>query len=591
MQQIVYIISVIYIFVTFILGEKSKEKISFLKFFMLSIVIFLCYNTFICFIMSNIGVPINLITLSIFNFAIGSIPLYQIIKNKTIQKYYFKLRNAVAVVAILIISVAFFIMNFGSEFEIKYIATDAAVHYAAARDFYKNDKLLDKVEDTIISKQFMTAAYINTGILFKVTEPVVGEINLYKVFILFDIFSIFMVGVLLYCAVEKIIKSYVHFLITMLMIGFFMIGYPFNSLICGYVYMQLGVIIIEAIIIAFQLLNEEVNKKYVYTMLLLFNYAIFFAYCIFLPVLYIVEFLYLIVKARKQDKKIFSKKNLLVFFTIFVIPIICGIFYYVIPYLTSVKTEDVFLNIEGYIYRNCWSNFIFFIPLVLMCLKKRNADTKFLLLFTVVLTLTMIAIFIAVSKFELSTYYYYKYNFVLWFVLWYGATYAINITEGKLNIALMAYILVYVAVASIAIECRNVDITKEIYDEDENIINAFDIYCVNKTIVMNAGIDYINPELELIEYIYNNIEINNDNKMLVISAPRQEWWFTAIFNYKNREDPQLVIPKEEILKWNNGDYKYLLLLYRNEYYEKYKNVIKYGELITENQYGAIYENK
>ena len=61
--------------------------------------------------------------------------------------------------------------------------------------------------------------------------------------------------------------------------------------------------------------------------------------------------------------------------------------------------------------------------------------------------------------------------------------------------------------------------------------------------------------------------------MLLIVSPRQAEWFNAFFNYKNRDDLQLVIPVEDIIKWNNKGYEYLLLLYRNDFYEQYKEII------------------
>ena len=589
---IIYAISIIYLFITIILYKKSEEKISFLKFFSISIVCFLCWNTLICFIMSTIGIPISFISLSCVNIVLGSIFLFFIIKKKDIQKYSLELKNIIAVGIIAIVCIILTILNLGNKIEIKYVATDAAVHFAAAKDFYKNDALLDKVEDTDVSSQFMIAAYVNTGILFKLTAPIVGECNLYKIFILFDVFSMLLLAVLVYCAVEKVIKSNIKFILSLIMIVFFMIGYPLNSFVCGYVYLQLGLIIIATIINVLQYYCEEFDRKIIYSILSICNFTIFFTYCIFVPIVYIVEFIYLVVKEYKNNKKIISMKNIVLFSTIFLLPIICGVYYYVIPYLLSVKGEDAFIYLDGYIYRNCWSNFIFILPMALFCLKKKNDDTFVWKIFTSFLVLSMIILFTLVNKLNLSAYYYYKFNYILWYLLWYGAIYAINVTESKINKFLHFYLLIYVTFAIAAIGFKTIDITKETFDSDENYTNAFDIYCINRKIMFDFNIDYTIQELDLLEYIHDNIELDKQsNRILLIMDSRQEYWFWAFFNYKNRNDIQATITKKEVDKWNNNEYKYLLVLYESNYYNQYKGLISYKRLLKENEAGAVYINE
>ena len=298
-MKIIYFISVILLFASFILLKKNEEKLNFIKSLVISIVIFLCYNMFICYVYSSINIPINLLTLSFINLAIELIFLSFIIKNKT-QKYYINKKDILAVSIIILTTIIFTIINLGENLNIKYITTDAAIHYTAAKDFYNNETLLDKVDDTSIAKQFMIGTYVNTGILFKVVNPFIGEMDLYKVFIIFDAFMFCIMGMLIYTAVEKIINKKLNYIITLLMILFFMAGYPLNSFIYGYVYLQLGIIIIASIINVLQYFSEIFNKKILYGILFLFNFALFFTYCIFVPVIYIVEFIYLIKKKRKE---------------------------------------------------------------------------------------------------------------------------------------------------------------------------------------------------------------------------------------------------------------------------------------------------
>ena len=64
--------------------------------------------------------------------------------------------------------------------------------------------------------------------------------------------------------------------------------------------------------------------------------------------------------------------------------------------------------------------------------------------------------------------------------------------------------------------------------------------------------------MEILNYVHNNINVQ-ENKILIIGNPRQEFWFDGIFEYKNRNNLETIIPIEDIEKWNeNEDYDYLV---------------------------------
>ncbi|MDO4382779.1 MAG: hypothetical protein Q4C39_07005, partial [Clostridia bacterium] len=50
--------------------------------------------------------------------------------------------------------------------------------------------------------------YINVGILFKIFAPFIGEFYLYKILILFDLSTLFLMGLLFYSLVRKNNKEY-----------------------------------------------------------------------------------------------------------------------------------------------------------------------------------------------------------------------------------------------------------------------------------------------------------------------------------------------------------------------------------------------
>lgn len=592
MEQIVYILSVIILLILTILLKKSDKELNFVKSSSITIVCFLCYNTFVCWLFNILTIPITLLSLAILNYIISIVLIAVIIKKKEIQKYQTKVTNILSVVIIGIVTLTMTYLNFGAKLNIKYIMTDAAVHYKAAREFYQNDKLLNKTENTESSDQFMTGAYTNTGILFKIFAPITGEVNLYKIFICFDIFCYFMTGLMLYNIIEKLIKDKLSYVLSMIFVIIFMLGYPLNSFIYGYVYLQLSIVIIGAIIALFQEMSEKINKVILGIALFLVNYGLFFTYCIFVPVLYLTEGLYFLIKQYKANKKIFSKENLLNIIITLVIPFILGIIYFAIPHLTS-SSDGIFLSIEGYIYRNCWSNFLLILPLALICFKIKNDDTLIYKIMFISLIAIMLILMIAIFGLNFSTYYYFKYNFVLWFSLWYGVIYSINtfLEVKDFKAAIIAYTIIYVAAMIFTTCYKAVPITKETWDNDENITNAFDIYGINKTVINDVAIDLTQEEMKLLQYVYDEIDVHS-NKILILGNPRQEYWFDGIFTYRNRQNMESVIPIEHVAQWNdNKEFKYLLVFYRSYAYGQYQDEIVEKTVLYENESGIIYVNE
>lgn len=586
MESIVYIISLISLFILYTLLKKKEETENIIKHITINIVLLLCYNCFICWLYNVVKIPINLITLSIFNYILSIVFFIKIYKSKQIQKYSVSGKNIVITLIILGVTITTAIFNFTTNFNIKYLATDASVHYKAAKEFYQNDMLLNNTENTQSSKQFMTAAYTNTGIIFKVLVPYINEIDLYKIFIIFDILLYCMQGLLIYIIIEKIIKTKFAYILSVICILLFVIGYPLNSLIFGYTYFSFGLMVIETIILLFQKLNNKNNKVNVIASLFLLNFTLFSSYLLFVPVMYLAEGLYILKKYKKEKNKLFNKESIFIIFITLIIPFIIGLLYYV---LFKESGSEV-LTVEGYIFRNYWSISLILLPISILCFKDKNEDLNFLKLVFLSLMLVMIVAILGVKYLNVSTYYYAKYNFLLWLILWIGVLYTINICFEKkqLRFQMVLYVLVYLTFTGLKIYSGTA-VNKESWPQ-ENLSNCFDIYGLNKTIINDIGPDLIPEEIELYRYVYNNIDVKQD-RIFILANPRQECWFDGMFLYKNREDIQTRIPQQHIDDWNNNKtFKYALVFYDAYMYNDYKDIFSNDKLIFENETGVIYEN-
>ena len=244
---VVYLISVLILFVAFILIKKTEKVIDILSFIGITIVIGLCYNAFICYVFTFLNIPIMLLSLAITNILL-SIPMYVLIyKQREIQKYKFEKMNAICIVIIFVFVLIVSYLNFGFPFNIKYETGDPATHYLAAKTFAGEDKLLNLYEDEVYGS-FAThkiGSYVNSGIIMKCLSNVIDEMDYYNVFIAFGIFILFMTGCLMFNTLEKFTKSKGGKILALVVSIVYVFGYPLNSLLFGFEYMSLGILIVR----------------------------------------------------------------------------------------------------------------------------------------------------------------------------------------------------------------------------------------------------------------------------------------------------------------------------------------------------------
>ncbi len=104
-----------------------------------------------------------------------------------------------------------------------------------------------------------------------------------------------------------------------------------------------------------------------------------------------------------------------------VIPCICGFLYTILPSFqnaNSIKATNQ-ITLEGYIYRNLFSNFTIIYSIFVYYLK-RQTKINFHTILTWVLVIYMCILYLGTRKGLVSTYYFYKTYFVMWLVILYG---------------------------------------------------------------------------------------------------------------------------------------------------------------------------
>lgn len=591
-MSVIYCICTIVLLISTILIKKTEKKLDIVKTITITLVLFLCYQTFISYIFTMLQIPITLTSLTIINGMLVIAIVGRMLYKKQLQQYYFEKKDLIFIILILLIVMVLSYIDFGFPLNIKYIMTDASVHYISAREFYENESLLLKVENIDTANAMMPGAYSNIGILFKVFAPFIGEMNLYNVFIGFDIFVLFLSGMLFFVTIKKYAKNKVTYVLAGIISIIYLLGYPLNNMLFGYFYLGLGVLCINAIVAIMQEWEEEktIWKNAVSIFLLCFE--LFFSYYLFAPPVYGAIFIYYIFYFHKQKGKWFNKSILVYTLITLVVPTVVGFLYHVLPGMLSTSQIQVgsVIQVEGYIYRNLYSNILLFIPFMIYYLIKQK-KLQFDIISTIIFIMYMCVLYISIFKLNISTYYFFKTYFVLWqfviYLFFRGICYIAENKKGKVLVC--SYVSVYILLMVISFLTSNVQIIKDTFNKNEKITDVMDIYGINKTVLTKVEVDYTKEELEILEYIKKNALQLKNNNTLIIGNQRQEFWFYALLEYKCKANLSYATTINYINNWNQGDYEYLVYFNRSDYYRMYENDIELdeSEVIFENSSGGI----
>ena len=210
-----------------------------------------CYNTLICYILTFFTIPIKLWLLAIINFIVALAIGIPIITKNQIQRYIFNKIDIFYITLIAIILLIIVYINFGYPFDVNYISSDPSIHYIVPMRFAEQETLMPNSENDMVYGKlptFKPNSYVNSGLLMKCFCENLDTIECYNVFVGFSIFTLFMIGVVIYCALKKYAKRKEHIFWAFLVATICTIGYPLNSFLYGFEYLTMGLLIVSAIL-------------------------------------------------------------------------------------------------------------------------------------------------------------------------------------------------------------------------------------------------------------------------------------------------------------------------------------------------------
>lgn len=625
---IIYIISGIILLVNFILIKKSDKEIDLVGFTALSIVLLFCYNTFICYVLTFLTIPCKLEILALINIIVSLCLIMPIIKNKKVQKYtYMKIDILyIFLIVFLLLIVAF--INFGFPFEVNYISSDPSYHYLTSLKFAKEDSLMpNTVHDQVYGDVSVRKAvsYTNSGILMKSFSEDLDFIKCINIFIGFDIFTVVLIGIMVYIILKKHAKKSEHKFWAFLIALICTLGYPLNSMLSGFEYLTMGLLMICAIIdLVWYYENDMFKFSYVLVMFGLLNFGLFCSYYMFVPFMYPGLWIYFCIKNYTKTNKIITKELIILLLITLLIPFVLGYIYHLAPNVYAViinKTLDPsevweytnYIAGDGFatngdIYVNLYSNMILLIPLTiyLFCkeIKENNLrENKFLGLIVVFCILFIEVLLIGNKLGRISIYYLSKNYFALWIMLAvtnYIALIYISETKYKSISRILIYGYIFIMIIYVACVPCIAGIRPSI-NPYENIFTVMDVFNNNKELVLHKQSEYNKKELEIMKYAKENLDFNT--KIDIVSNHRTYFWSYVLLEYvnvdeeyRNKYGGQNLLQKNlERIRREGIDKQetdYVIYFNKSRTYKLLKSkLFENSEIIFENEAGGILRYK
>ncbi len=408
--SVAYLLSIPMVIIGIFMIKKSKKTLNSVIYFIISVLLTMCYQTVAADCVDILGLEASIYSVGILNYILFVMCIV-LMKKKGIQKYSISLSD---INAILIIGIVVYLLGrrqFGVDFaDFAYQSScDCSRHLLFARQF--------AVKHEIISIPFMA---INTGLVIQALYAFMEPYNDVLVMPITDVIMLYLSGLMMWALIRRRLHN--KFMILAGIIGtvFYLMGYPLNNMVFGTSYLGSGMTIA---LLVFALINKnedrEISKGVFGVAIFLSLWGLLRSYPLFFAIVLVGVMVYFILKMMLISMPQLDK---FVHYIFLFLVLGCGIsislIFKFIPYESNLIQV---LTMEGYMYRNLYGDFIFFIPFVFYkiyrCYKEKRWDFDFVM---ITFMICYIISFLYVNYIgRISAYYYHKNNYLLWAVVFY----------------------------------------------------------------------------------------------------------------------------------------------------------------------------
>ena len=579
-MPLLFILSYILIIYSFLRIKKSSKKLNILLWIIISIITYMGYNSIIIYLLSLVKIHSTLLLRSIINIFLSLIMIFTCKKK---QEYYFDKKDLAVIIVLGYLTLIIFMVRFGFKFELEFKMDDPAVHFAYAKAFMTSNILDSSMSNIIydIPKSPMFFSFTNAGTFLEVFKPLTSFLNLYRLFIIFELLSFFLSGVLLYFIVRQDKTSNKNYIFTIFLLILYELGYPLTNLLCGFHYWGLVILVISTILLTIKQLtiNEMYDSKIMILILFILSISVSITYYLYVPVVYLSMGLYF-VYLWKIKKKIQFKKLSIYFIITLIIPFIfCLLYYNIISQYFTSKTSTS-MSIQGANYENLIGNFIFILPLIIYRIIKEIKSHKINIITILAIAnfIYTIILFILYMRGTMSSYYYSKIYNLSWLIMY---IYLIEAAYYEKELFVKTYILSYIVIVILAcFKIENVIYKYNSSISSDVISNLADVYQSNMTLIVERRV-ITNDVCELLKNVYDNYDEykNIRGEVPFLTTYFKKIWIAQILD---------IVPVNKYTKKSSSGFNINKLYINNkEEIEKDEGTL-YFVLIDENNVGKNY---
>lgn len=584
--SIFYCLSMIIAFGLIMAFPKSKKKINGTSWIVISLLALWCIQAILAGIVSIFGVKINILTLGIMLICLSVGMLLYIYKKREIQKYQWYKYDILAMLVIAAVVGVIFLKIYGFGIGFVFKNSDGAVHLGNALSLVRGE--------TVFGMYF---ASLFSAAIIEVFQPFLKITEYYKAFVLADGAALLLEALMFFILIRDYLKNKWTKMIGVGAGILYLCGYPLMSYLSNFYYWGIAVMIMGLFLLSVRYFKSgEIERRWSVWLMMFAGSGVFLCYMLITPVVYIASFLALSSILRKEGK-FFTLTNVKTALQIYLLPCLLGLYYCYFQWLWQSGTEVAgTLATNGGIYSELYVNFLWLMPLALYMLlkgiKKRNVDENMIFLLTFIFF--VVILFFACYIGKISPYYYYKFYYPLWMLLWIAAVQgACHIWEEQKEILISGLVVVAFVFGLFGLRLEEKimqggNATSYITpaNRSNELLSIYwhNLQCWSPVSLYDARI------LELCDFV---LEDEQEREAWLI-ADIGTYYYTYMFDSITGQNSSPVYGwyysideiKDTVMQ---GEEKYILVLYQSEIYQENQEFFESFHKKMENELGCVLE--
>lgn len=587
-----YFLTVIMICVVFMLLPKSKQKQNFIVWIPVTIISYYCYAIFLVGILSILHISAGIVSIGVVNVLLSLAGIYYLRNKSEKQVYYLDIWDTVFLLIYIAIIVYVFDNRFTGDLRIIFETSDPGTHLKYAMNF--------------VNKKFVSGMYAGSvinGLFIDAMSWKFSGVYIYKSFILNCGFNYCLSGMMFFAVATNFVKKDWQKIVVYITTVIYVMGYPYNDLLYGFVHLQITITVISYLffVVYIHMKDKTINSLYTRIFLSIGCLTVGLGYSLFAPIVFLSLLLCVAYNFWKEKRLFsqyfFSKQFIKYSLQIFLMPTVFILWFMILypNFFGDGATDFVnVINMEGAIYRNLYSDFVIYILFAvygcIVALKKRDILFHHVLLpGGIIYTL-----FFAWGMFhgKVSTYYYYKLNYLLWMIILVSFVDGIIVLLEREFVLVITYVVLMMCTFVLYVtnfeernQGKNMNTVPFCVSANFYRVNYFNSVLYQSKTEINQNIVKVS-DLVCQKYKTDS-SYDTDQPTIIIGNWMYLYWYEALTNQRMTE---MVIRSVEqnVSDFQQGAYgNYMVVLKESEEYTNNKELFNSLNKVYEDDYAFI----